>query len=217
MMKRIFMTFLVLSVGVIVFNSCYPNRAEFVDELDIAATDFDPTFDFASLQNYYLPDQIVVIDDDEDEEEFLDPELADPILDQIEANMEAYGFERLDEASQEQADVVLLVSTVSTENLVLWWDYWGWWPGWGYYPPGYGPGWGWGYPWGGVSGYSYTTGSLIIQMVDPNNPDEGEQEVSVEWLGVVNGLIQGSDASLVARANRGVDQLFLQSPYLDLN
>ena len=218
MRRKNFLFFGLWAAIIVMIGSCYPNRAEFVDELDIAATNFDEDFDFSSVMTYYMPDSIVrITDEDDPDPPSLDPEEDAQILAAIATNFQNVGYTRLDEASQEQADVVILVSAVTTETLVLWWDYWGWWPGWGYYPPGYGPGWGWWYPWGGVSGYSYTTGSLIIQMVDPNDPDEAEDEVPVAWLGVVNGLAQGSNENIIFRANRGVDQLFAQSPYLDVN
>lgn len=196
-------------------GSCYPDRAEYVEDLDIAATNFDENFDFSIVKTYYMPDTIVRITDDDPEPPELTPAQDAEILQTISDNLDAIGYQRLDEASLDEADVVVLVNAASTKTIVYWWDYWGWWPGWGYYPPGYGPGYGWGYPWGGVSGYSYTTGSLIIQMVNPNDTDEDEMEVPVVWLGVVNGLLQGSSENLVYRAKLGVDQLFDQSPYLN--
>jgi len=211
--------FSILGIILIVLGSCYPNRAEFVDELDVAATDYDLDFPFETVLTYYMPDSIArITDDDNPKVPDLDPEDDAIILAKIADNFEAIGYQRLDEdVTQEEADVIILVSASTTQNVFLWWDYWGWWPGWGYYPPGYGPGWGWGYPWGGVSGYSYTTGTLLIQMVDPNEPDDIDDTIPVVWLGLVNGLTQGSTTSIIARANRGIDQVFAQSPYLDVN
>jgi len=217
MKRKNFLMYLLWTTMIVSLGSCYPDGAEFVDELDIAATNFDETFDFSSVRTYYMPDSIVrITDEDDPNPPDLSPDEDQILLDRIATNFQNIGYTRLDEASQAQADVVILVNAVTTQTVVIWWDYWGWWPGWGYYPPGYGPGWGWGYPWGGYSGYSYTTGSLIVQLVDPANPEPGDL-IPVEWSGVVNGLAQGSNQYIISRGVAGIDQLFAQSPYLDVN
>ena len=98
---------------------------------------------------------------------------------------------------------------------------WGWggWYGWG--------GW-WGYPGGGyypgypgyccyTSIYQYTTGSLIIEMLDVKNAeDEGDKvRIPVAWHGGLNGYAEGSARNRQARVERSMDQMFKDSPYLD--
>ena len=83
-----------------------------------------------------------------------------------------------------------------------WWygGYWGW--GWGwYYPPYY-----------TVS--SYTTGSLIMVISDPNEETPINRSPAV-WVGIGNGLLTG--AYDIDRATDAVDQAFAQSPYLQTN
>ena len=213
---RIFTQLILLGGIAFLLNSCYPNRAEFVDELDIVFTNFDPEF-FATFDGntYYMPDTIVRIQDpDNPRDPILTPGEDAQILATIESNLEALGYVRLDEEqTTEESDVVVLVSAVRTSTTTIWWPIWGWWPGWGYWPPVWGPGWGW----GGPIATTTTTGSLIVRMVDPNSPDDDEDEIPLVWSGVINGLLQGSNASIVSRANTGVDQMFTQSPYLDVN
>jgi hypothetical protein len=213
---RVFIQLVILAGATFLLDSCYPNRAEFVDELDIVVTDYDPEFfNTFTGTTYYMPDSIArVTDPGNPRAPELDPEDDAEILAGIESNFEAFGYERWDETmTTEKADIVVLVSANSSTSTSIWWPIWGWWPGWGYYPPGWGPGWGWGGP--VVS--TTTVGSLIVRIVDPNNPDTAEEEIPVVWQGVINGLLQGSNSSIVFRANNGVDQMFTQSPYLDQN
>jgi hypothetical protein len=85
-----------------------------------------------------------------------------------------------------------------------WYDWWyggyGGWYGW-YYPPYY-----------TVS--SYTTGSLIITMSDPNIESAIDRTPTI-WIGAMNGLLTGG--SDVNRAVAGINQAFNQSPYLKTN
>jgi len=84
-------------------------------------------------------------------------------------------------------------------------------PGWGY-----GPGWGGGYPYVPVV-TSYTTGTLIIDMIDPNNPNTSEEIIPIIWSAFLNGLVTGSEASIQTRVTNGINQAFDQSPYLGTN
>ena len=58
------------------------------------------------------------------------------------------------------------------------------------------------YPW--PAGYTFTLGSLIATMSD--------QHDSAVWMGAINGLVEGSNIN--NRIGKGIDQMFLQSPYL---
>ena len=80
--------------------------------------------------------------------------------------------------------------------------YWDWWYG-GWY--------GWYYPYPVVT--SYTTGSLVVTMLDPNDvsPDD---KARVTWSFIINGLLEGTTAEFNARYTKGIDQAFTQSPYI---
>ena len=83
----------------------------------------------------------------------------------------------------------------------------------GGYPPYYGPGWGWGgyYP---IYVQSYSKGTVLINMIDPDAIDNINKEVPRVWIGVLNGLAQGSVSSVAERIAKGIDKAFDQSPYL---
>jgi hypothetical protein len=47
------------------------------------------------------------------------------------------------------------------------------------------------------------------------DPDQASTNtLPVVWNGILNGLLEGSDASILARVTTNIDQMFKQSPYL---
>ena len=198
---------------IILVIGCYPGGPEFVNQLDLVYTDYDETYDFQSQMTYALPDGVIEIGDENpgsNPPEFIDEVFSDAILDRIRQNMNAYGFTEVDE-DVEDPDIVILASAMSSTT--LYWNYnpgyWCWWYGW------CGPGYGWGYPWYPGGGYvsGDTTGTMFIQLVQPDVPSNSE--IPVYWSATINGLLQGSDQSIVSRINTTVDQAFAQSTYLD--
>ena len=209
MKKNLIPLFLLL-----VLAGCYPNGPDYVEQLDLVVSNYNPDFDFAGKLTYSLPDKVIKITgekiDDPDGNnlpDFIDQTTANLILNQIRSNMNARGYSEVDESGD--PDLILLPSAMETTTLVYYYDWWYW--GW-YYPayPGYG--WGWYYP-----GYypptysSYTTGTLFIAMTDPHGltPD---MNIPVEWVGILNGLLNYGNTS--TRISSGIDQLFTQSPYI---
>ncbi len=198
--KFLFFGFIAMMIA-----GCYPGGAEFVDELDLVLTSHEETYNFGTPSTFALPDQIPKITGslvEGEPIEYLEADQANLILAQIRTNMEDRGYEEV--ADQADADLVILPSTLSNTTVVVYCDYWGGY--WGWYWPYYG---GCYYP----SGYAYTTGSVLIQIVDN---DQTTPTVNV-WGAVINGLLQGSDASIEARVQKGIDQAFAQSTYLKTN
>ncbi len=110
------------------------------------------------------------------------------------------------------SDVVLLISVSSATNTGIfynpgWWGYWGWYPGWGGSYPGYGMG----YPGGYPLGYSYSTGSVFMTMVDPSMIDTENETFGVVWLATINGLLKSSGSTGGTRVSEGINQAFKQS------
>jgi len=201
------MTILVAGVA-----SCYPGEISSIDEADLVLTFYDTTADFESNVTYAMPDTIIRIDD-EGGSRAANPAIDAQILAQIEAEFTAIGYQRV--AAGTPSDVVVLVTATRIDLDYWftggWWSYWGWWPGWG---PGYGPGWAPLYPWGPSYGGTQSLGTLAITMLDPNSSSVEDQEIPATWVGAVNGLLIGSDASILARIEDLIDQAFVQSPYL---
>ena len=201
------MTILVAGVA-----SCYPGEISSLDETDLVLTFYDTTADFESNVTYAMPDTIIRIDD-EGGSAAANPAIDAQILAQIEAELTAIGYTRV--AAGTPSDVVVLVTATRVDldywHTVGWWDYWGWWPGWG---PELGPGWAPAYPWGPSYPGRQSLGTLAITMLDPNSTVVEDQEIPATWVGAVNELLIGSDANILARMVDLIDQVFLQSPYL---
>ncbi|QCK15399.1 DUF4136 domain-containing protein [Mangrovivirga cuniculi] len=194
----------------ILLQGCQPGGAEYVSDLDVVVTNFDDTYDFGSVTTYALPDEIIEIGDErpgDDTPEFMDPEFADPILSQIEENMNNYGWTRVNE--EDNPDVVILPSYTTLTTIFYYYDYgyWCWWYPW------YCNGGGWWYPYPPVT-TGYTTGTLLVQLT-PLGDSQFNDIIPVYWTMVVNGLLQGSNSSIISRINTSIDQGFEQSPYLN--
>lgn len=57
------------------------------------------------------------------------------------------------------------------------------------------------------------SGSVLLQMTHPDGMG-GNDNIPVVWTGVFNGLLQGTQESVVQRISQTIDQAFQQSPYL---
>ena len=206
MKRKIYALAFILGMGLL--WGCYPNGADYVDELDIVYSVYDEAYDFASQGTYSLPDQIVKITGKEGEPpEYVKDEYAIPMLQQIEDNMDALGWTKVDVA--DDPDVQLLPAAWTSTTIFVSGGYGGYWC---WYYPYYCGGGGWYYPYPVYT--SYTTGTLLMNMVDPNleSTDGNKQLV---WTSAINGLLEGSFN--LARITKAIDQSFTQSPYLKTN
>ena len=195
----------ILAMLTFLLVGCYPQGPEYVEDLDVVITDYEPSYDFSAKTTYALPDKIVKITGDVvqgDEPQFIPDVTATAILAQIEKNMTALGWQKV--AYDNNPDVLLTPAAWETTTVIYWYDYWYWWYG-GYYPY-----WGWGYP----SYTSYSTGTLLMNMIDPDILTASGIPV-LQWQGAINGVLTYSyDAS---RMNTAIDRTFAQSPYLKTN
>jgi len=211
------LNFLVIVIALAMLSSCYPDGADYVDELDIVYTNYDPSFNFKETKTFALPDSIIKIDGTQflskngaSKPEFIASQYASVIINSIRENMTRYGWTEVNK--NENPDVILLYSVTSTTHVYYYYDwyYWNWWY------PGWAGGWGWYYP-----GYYYPTyrtgyrsGTLFIQMVDAKNTIT-DSNVIVPWSAEFNGLLQGTPSSLNERFKKNINQAFIQSPYLE--
>jgi hypothetical protein len=202
-MKRRFT--IVVGALALLLTGCYPQGPEFAEELDVVLTNHEQDYDFTAADTYAMPDEIVKITGnlvEGDDPEYVPGPVAAQILAQIEENMTALGYSRVD--IDQNPDLLLAPASWETTTIFWWYDYWYWWWG-GYYP-------GWGYP--PMYASSYTQGTLMMTLVDPNITSANGNGLS-QWTGAINGLLTGSyDAT---RVNKAIDQAFAQSPYLKTN
>jgi hypothetical protein len=209
--------FMILAIPFLLL-SCYPGGPEYVEDMDLVATKYDSTFDFSKVNTYIMPDTVMPVFDPDH------PEDADPInkqkqkliLDEMVKQLTQLGWERKFDTIDGYPDMYITLTAFTNTTVNYYYDYWYYW--WGYYPY-WPPYWGGGgyypyYPWGGAYVYTYTTGTVLTQMMDPNNTADIEERIPVVWIGAINGLAEGTDQYINERIERGISQMFKQSPYL---
>lgn len=181
----------------------------------------DTAADFAAIDTYYIPDSILLIgthavnDTGDRVSKYWKDADALTLINTVVGEMNARGYTRiLDGAARQTADVGFQVSYIEQttyftglSNPYWWWDYpYYWSPGyWGYWS-------GWYYPFAVY--YGYTTGSLLVEMVDLKNGDTTTRKLPILWNSYVSGLVHGDDEININRASEALKQAFTQSPYL---
>jgi len=200
-MKRILFPLFVVAV---VFTSCYkqPDYDVLTDKA-IVVTNHDASAVFASYQTYYLPDFVGEISDDVSDS-ILDAAVAQPILESIRSNMNSRGYTEV--TNSDSADlgirvVTITVTTVGTYYPGYWWGYGGYYPYYPYYPYSY--------------TYSYSTGSMIIELIDLENANDVTGKANVVWTSFSNGVLGNTSTSKLAVD--AVNQSFKQSPFIQAN
>ena len=204
MRKTIFAIFVALS-GLFLWG-CYPNGPEYTQDLDIVITHHNPDYSFKGNATYAMPDRIVKITGNVQEgelPEFIPDAIASQIISRIESNMTSLGYTRV--GIGQSPDLILSPAAWESTYIYYYYDYWYWWwggyyPGWPYYQP--------------VYGYSYTTGTLLMTLLDPDELN-GNGNPIPQWTGVLNGLLESKYNA--SRVNPLIDQAFDQSPYLRTN
>ncbi len=209
-------------IGIFLLQGCYPGGPSESDDFNIIRTRYNSDYDFGAKKTYYIPDTIVFstnVDEDKIDADKLATYEA-TLLTAINRNMSERNFERITDTNvirESGVDIVILPCAILSQNSsAVWWPSSGYW--YDYYPPGWGWGGGWYYPpgWGGYwSYYSYTSGSVIINIADYKSYSESEGAyIEVEWDVLIDGLLSGVNASKISAH---IDQAFTQSPYIASN
>lgn len=220
-MKKLFLKFSIIAGIAVALTGCYPGGAEYTTDTDLVYTNYDPAYDFDSVQTYYLGDSIRHI---VDEGATIDTKYDAYILGEIKSNLDALGWQEFDlndTLSGDKPDVVVVTALmVLTTYEVYYYPYWGY----GWYWKGSNStnyyGYGWYYPWYGYGGSyvtSYSTGTVVMLMFDPILIDDANKQIKLNWAGVLNGLAGYGAVDAQSRISDGIDQAFSQSPYLSGN
>jgi hypothetical protein len=203
MKRRI--SFALLTIGLFLLWGCYPGGPDYAEEMDIVLTSHKD-YDFVAKATYAMPDRIVKITGDIQEGDnptFIPDVNAQKMLARIDDNMKALGWTKV--ALSANPDLLLAPAAWETTTIFYWYDYWYWWyggyyPYWPYYPP--------------VSYSSYTTGTLLMTLIDPKELGANGNPVN-QWTGAINGLLTNSYNA--TRVNAAIDKAFTISPYLKTN
>jgi hypothetical protein len=188
--------------GALGLGSCYPGDPLSASDADLVLTLYDPEADFSTKLTYAMPDTVMQIALPGEDSEPITRAYDEAILATVAENMEAAGYGRVQDP--DAADVVVLVAVNTTDwtGTTIWcdwyWDYW-----WGYVP-------GWCYP----VEYDYTTGTVVLEMLDPEKTDVDPRRLPSIWQAALNGVAEGTRPETEARIRNGIDRAFEQSPYL---
>jgi hypothetical protein len=210
-------TFLVM-VGLpslLTFSACDEDEID-DDEAAIVVTKPREGFNFVNIETYALPDKVAVIKDPEDTSAafYFTEANEKAILQQIQTNLDARGYTRVQPGEGIQPDFMVEVSVIGKTASGVYYDYW--YPTWGgyydsYYGAYYGGAW---LPTAVPYVVSADMGSLVINITDPKNPITESEKLPTIWAGVSVGIVSaGSENERSARLVEDINQMFNQSPY----
>ena len=232
---RLWSSLSALAVITLFMASCYEYHDDtYLDELDISLTYYDTTANFSDYSTYAVRDSVGLLENNmtnSDIAAFYAPGGAnDKIKQNIRDHFNALGYTEVADYENYDFGVNLVLAVVETDYYYPgWWysyyDYYYWYWGGGWYPY-------YGYPWY-YGSYSYTTGTLLIEMADGESirdyrewadgktqgeienadPDE-VPDINFVWQAFVNGVAGTTASYNQDRAERGIDEVFSQSPYL---
>jgi len=187
--------------------ACYPSGVQTVDDLNTVTTVHDGGTNFGAFTTFAVADQVKYLQADGGTDS-LPPALGNPLINAVASNMAARGYTQIVPSLTNRPDLAMTlgVVTVTYTNIYVsypWCTYWGY-----YYP--YCSGWGWYYP--PITGVTqYDVGTLVITMA--TNDDLNSRADGV-WVAAVRGVLTGNDTTDVQRAVTGINQAFVQSPYV---
>jgi len=228
-----------LAVVLLIAASCYrPQDTVYLDELDITLTYYENTFDFQQYNTFALRDSVGLITNYLTDEEIADfyknGGANDQIRSLIRQKFQELGYTEVTEEEEYDFGVNMVAMFVNTTTIV---GYPGWWYGYGGYYGWYG---GWWYPWYGYpwyyTAYQYQTGTILLEMADGASlreyqefidgktddeldmiPPEDFPEVLFRWQGLIQGVLGSTADYNKNRGERGINEAFAQSPYLQKN
>ena len=192
---------------ILLISGCYPKGPEYISDYGLVVTDYDTEFDFGSRKTYYMPDTIGFETNADDLSEEILREFEELILNTVAENMENRNYDRIDTSAVDPPDLFIGIRALAIENSGVGWvpaPCWSWYC-W-YYPNWY------------PVGYSYSTGTVIIQM---GKPDEilnfDDITANVAWVAGLDGLLSSNVSNNAQSISNGINQAFTQSPYIQSN
>jgi len=212
-------------------SSCYgPNDSVYTEDLDVVYTQKRDGYDFTPKNNCYVSDTIVYMQNDDDkiiklpnekgEYEKLSREIVDKLVYNLKFNLEQLGWTIInaeDLANDDSTGLLPYPDSINFKNSAImnaviikttntgvtggYYPYYPYFPGWDWWYPGYAP---W-YP----IYYSYTTGSVMVNMLDINEKsDKNDGEIKI-WEIFLSGYAR--NGINVTHVNNGITQGFRQS------
>lgn len=204
---------------VLLMASCFPEYDATLEEMDLAITRVSDDQSFEEYHTFYMYDTVMYVLEDEEDLEDIDRTHDAQIISETRQHLLDLGWTEITDTTdlKDNADVAIMLSALAVDvyfYYTYWWDYWYWWD-WYFWYPGYPI-----YPvYPSYPSYGYSVGTVMVDMLDLKNFDSAQKnaekpKIDVIWSGAVNGILSGSDASISQRLTKQMNQVFIQSPYL---
>jgi hypothetical protein len=194
---------LFLGAGLIL-ASCtkYPPSSERLLEDLAIYTKYDTTVDFRAFKTFYMSDSIIRVSDTDSG--WVYNAQVTSLTGRIVQNLYDLGYTRTWNAKT--TDLYLGVSYVVNVNVNVYYPGWYWgYPG--YYPPDYWGGGGYYYPYYPAYITSYSTGTVLIDMMDVQH--QVDNKIPVCWNAYIRGLVTGDHTT--TQIQQSIDQAFDQT------
>jgi Domain of unknown function (DUF4136) len=165
---------------------------------------------FSSYSTFFISDTISYVSNTNSNDTIITGAAAATIIGEIKSQMTARGYTFVSRSQNPDLGMRALALKSVNAGVVYppgwWWGYPGY-PGgcyWGCYPPYY-P-----LP---PTVYSYTVGDFITETFDVKNEDANNNLQAI-WYIQLSGVLSSTDATNVNRTVEGIQQAFVQSPYI---
>ena len=211
-MKKIFFISALALLAIACHKEPYPQDSD--DEYLVYTTPAKGV-DFTQYQTFDIADSLLIIGQSA-KPEYSQSNNALAIIQEFRISMEKLGY--IYTPSNPDADLgIQLTYMIKTERFVQYYDDPYWWLDYpGYWSPGYWGDWyGFYYPRPMV--YSYSTNSLLADMVDLTAPQGTGKSLEIIWSCYIGGTAGPNTYYDVQRFKAAIDQAFAQSPYLNKN
>ncbi|WP_426668934.1 DUF4136 domain-containing protein [Mucilaginibacter sp. McL0603] len=208
-MKNLIFLMMVVAIG---FASCQktPDLSQLSSDF-VVSTNLDKNASFGSYKTYFISDTVTNLGGSGADTVLTDAG-AQQLVTTVKNNMAARGYTFVPRLAH--PDLGLKLGVIKVVNVEVFYPgWWGGYPGWGY--PGY---WGGGYPYyyPFSTVYTYTTGTLILDTYDLKNATTTHQ-YDVVWNCTAFGALGSNSSGNITRGVNGINQGFIQSPYLKAN
>ena len=207
-MKKI----LLISAVILAAVACHKEPYTDSDNEYLVYTTSGKDVNFTSYKTFDLADSLLIIGQSE-KPEYSQSDNALALIQAVRTNMEKMGY--IYTPSNPNADLgIQMTFVVKTERYVQYYNDPYWWLDYpGYWSPGF---------WGNYTGfyyrypvsYTYSTNSLMIDMVDLTTPKTGNEALEVIWSAFLGGPAGFGPVSDLNKMKTSIDQAFAQSSYL---
>lgn len=184
-----------------------------LDDDYLVYTNYDDETEFNKFSTFYVPDSVLIIENDSNKPKYLyaTPE-SNLIISNFVKGMNNAGYTRVFDKST--ADLGLQISYIEDTYRFRYYNDYPWWASYPWY-------WSW-YYWGNWGGwywpysitYSYSTGSILGELVNLTEPMSSTRSLKVVWSCYMSGLLNSKGTLDSNNVQESIQQAFMQSSYL---